>query len=486
MSGWWADLDWSLLGLIELVWIAAMLVMILLQERTPVATIAWMLALSLLPGIGFGFYLVFGPRRLARKRTRRALARSVVNDAETFRWVRESRRATALGAQAGDPGLGLAELAVGSGEPPPFLCDEVRVYFRGSECFDAIVDAIRRAEHHVHLEYYIFEPGVVATRIRDALVERARAGVEVRFLVDGLGSRSLPRSFLEPLVRAGGEVAVFNSVAFAKFRPTLVNFRTHRKIVVVDGVVGFTGGMNLEDGHDESVVGPSAWRDTHVRLEGDVVAALGLVFLEDWNFANGRGPKGEGYLLTPKGTGRVLAQIVGSGPDLDASFAIYHQFFAAIASARERVLLTTAYFVPDESMITALCSAARRGVDVRILVPLAGDHAFVDAAARSFFPPLLRAGVRIHGYEPSVLHAKTLVVDRHYAAIGTANFDNRSFKLNFELIAAILDEAIADQLASEFEVDLRSSIEFTRASLARDGRPRRLLAAFAKLFAPIL
>jgi len=480
------DLDLTIVGLLEVLWMILVVGMLLWQDRTPVATLAWILALGLLPGVGLVVYLFFGPRRLRRKRNRRALARSIVHSGEGASWVRQSREAIIKGAFEGNIGSELALLAVRSGEPPPFRCDSVDLYFRGSECFDAIIAAIGEATHHVHLLYYIFDEGTVATRLRDVLVAKARAGVEVRLLVDGLGSRGLADAFLRPLVDAGGEVAIFNPVAFANFRPSLVNFRTHRKIVCCDGVVGFTGGMNIEDGHDDSIVGDMAWRDTHVRIVGDAVAGLELVFLEDWTFAHGHAPSGARYVVPPSGKGKYLAQIVASGPDLDATFAIHGQYFAAIAGANERVYLSSAYFVPDEPMIVALSTAARRGVDVRILVPRAGDHPFVDAAARSFCPALVRAGVRIFGYGPNVFHAKTLVVDRHYAAIGSANFDNRSFRLNFELTAAILDAEVADRLADAFVDDLRHATEFTRSTVARESRMRRLFAAFAKLFSPIL
>ncbi|HRI17751.1 MAG TPA: phospholipase D-like domain-containing protein, partial [Burkholderiaceae bacterium] len=257
----------------------------------------------------------------------------------------------------------LAQLAVRAGEPPPLCCESVTLFTSGHPAYDAIVEAIDAAEHHVHLEYYIFSEGVVATRLRDALVRAARRGVEVRLLVDGLGSRTLPDSFLNPLLEAKAQVAVFNPMAFIHFRPTLMNFRTHRKIVTCDGCIGFTGGMNVEDGHDESVTGPSAWRDSHLRIAGDAVAALELVFLEDWTFATGSAPTGEAYVHAPTGRGGTLVQVVSSGPDLDAQFAIYKQYFAAISAARQRVFLTTPYFVPDEAIFMALVTAAQRGQD---------------------------------------------------------------------------------------------------------------------------
>lgn len=477
--------DWPWLGAIEAAWVVGVTISILLERRSPVATVSWILGLALLPGIGVPVYLVFGPRRLARKRRRRAIARELVRSREGTAWVKASRELVREGALVGDPALSLAELAVRSSEAPPLSCEEVKLFFEGGAAYAAILEAVRAATHHVHLEYYIFEDGRFARELTAALVERAKEGIHVRLLVDGLGT-TLPAKLEARLREAGAEIARFNPLALSRFRPTLLNFRTHRKIVVVDGRVGFTGGMNVSDDHDDRVRGDAAFRDTHVRLRGDAVRALALVFLEDWVFATGETPKDERLLPPPSGEGSHLAQIVASGPDAGDAAAIHLQQFSAIASAKSRVLLTTAYFVPDEPMVAALRSAARRGVDVQLLLPDTGDHPFVAAAARSFYPDLLAAGVRIHAYGPRVLHAKTLVVDTHYAAVGTANFDNRSFRLNFEVMAVFFEEELADELAAAFQRDVEHAVEVSRREIGKTGVLTRLGESIARIFAPIL
>lgn len=474
-------LHWPWLVVLELLWIGLVAAAILAEERSPVATLAWIFGLALLPGIGLPIYLVFGPKRLGNKRKRRAHARALVEtrSAPARLRMQGDQRAREAGEGLGEA---LAGLAVRCGEPPPLACSAITVHTEGPVAYEAMLAAIEAATHHVHLEYYIFQEGEIAGRFLDALVRKALAGVEVRLLVDGLGSRELERAYLEPLERAGGKVAVFNPIAFTRFRPRLVNFRSHRKILSCDGRVGFTGGMNVCDDH----IGPCAYRDTNVRLEGDVVAALEVLFLEDWAFATGGAPEGEAYVHTPRGEGSLRAQVVASGPDADAELAIHKQYFAAITMAQRRVLLTSAYFVPDEPFMLALTTAARRGVDVRILVPMPSDHDFVDAAGRAFFPPLLRAGVRIFGYEGRVLHAKTLVVDDGYGAIGSANIDARSFKLNFELTVACFDRGVVDALADIFERDLTSASEITLRQLEEAPLRARIESKIAKLFAPIL
>lgn len=478
-----ADAPW-LLGLLEVLWIAFIFVYVVLQKRPPVATLAWLLLLASLPVVGLPIYAVFGPRRLERKRLRHALARESVGVTEAARRVREAATRLLLRAAQRQPGMDLATLAVSCGEAAPLPC-ETRLHTEGRDAHRALLEAVSLAQHHIHLEYYIFEAGAFGRQLRDALVARAGAGVEVRLLLDAVGSRPLRSLFLAPLISAGAEVAWFNPVSFALFRPWFVNFRTHRKIVVVDGSIGFTGGMNVSDDHDQAVHGDAASRDTHLRIEGDAVAPLALVFLEDWAFATGRLVTGESYISAPTGRGSELLQIVASGPD-DDTFAIHKQMFAAIASARDRVWLTTPYFVPDESMTTALASAAMRGVDVRLLVPQRGDHAIVDAASRSYFRELLQVGVRVWHYTPRFIHSKTLVVDWSIGQVGTANFDNRSFRLNFEVVATFFSPGPIKQLAQHFQCDLQTARELTISAEAATPPLRRLAEGAARLFSPLL
>ncbi len=462
---------------LEVVWVIAMSGYILLERRPPLATVAWIISLATLPLLGLAVYYFLGPRRLERKRRRRVMART-------------AKRAKAGGAapnrksaveELGHAGARLAAVAAGTEQSPPLPATEVQLYDLGSHAYDAIVESISAAVHHVHLEYYILNDGVVAKRIRTALIERAKAGVQVRLLFDGLGTSRLG-AYLQPLRDVGVEVARFGP----RMRPGFVNFRTHRKIVICDGTTGFTGGMNIDDCHDESVVGVErGWRDTQVKLVGDAVAPLALAFLEDWQYATDIVIDGPQFLPPLTGKGEKLVQICASGPDAHPQ-SIHAVYFTAIATARHRVWISTSYFVPDESMQEALIAAALRGVDVRILVPGTSDHPMVDAAARSYFPELFEAGVLIFGYGPPALHAKTMVVDRDAAIIGTANLDNRSLRLNFEVVAICYGNAFADELARMFEQDLTKSVAITAASLKHRSIGARLFEGGARLFSPML
>jgi cardiolipin synthase len=470
---------WTFLTVVEVVWVVAISLTILLERRSPVATLAWIFVLAWIPILGIVVYYFFGPRRLRRRKLKRQEGARLV-----ARAVRE------LDASVDDARwTGLAKLAVATGESPPLPARDVTLYLEGDEKFDALVEAIGRARHHVHVEYYIFEDDPIGRRVVDALVERAKAGVEVRVVLDGIGSYALADSVLAPIERAGGQVAWFNPVS--GFRPRWANFRTHRKILICDGTIALTGGINVSKDQSIAASGDKAWRDTHLRFEGPAVRALQRVFLEDWYFATGRmPPTGEAYFprvptTTLDAGDHALAQVISSGPDRDL-YAIHQFFFGAITQAQSRLWLTTPYFVPDETTLAALVAAGLKGVDVRVLVPRSSDNLLVDLAARSYYPDLVRAGVKVHEYSGRMLHAKTLVVDDKLAVVGTANFDNRSFRLNFEVVVAVYDERTTSRLATAFEADLERAPLVKVRELKDKRLVERLGEAGARLFSPLL
>jgi cardiolipin synthase len=480
----------TLAGL-EVLWILLMAGWMLQERRPPVATLAWILGLSLLPVVGVPIYLFLGPRRLKRRLLRRAAARQNVSG-KPEPWE-------ALEAEAPIQSRQLLQLARTLTGVPAETATSLTLYDDGDQTIDAMIAAIAAARDHVHLEFYIFAPDRSGARVRDALVERARAGVEVRLLVDASGSSRLKAAFVAPLVEAGGQVAHFNPAFGGKASARFFNFRTHRKIVVCDGLTGFTGGVNITDSHSSSAVGEAAWRDTHLRITGNAVHGLQLAFLEDWFFARPGEPPPENEAMRARyfpetGRGTGLVQIVASGPDearprlsrLDeAGHAVEALYFAAITGARQRVWITTPYLLPSEPLAAALASAALRGVDVRLLVPARTDSRLVDAAARTFHGGLLAAGARIHLYGPPMIHAKTCVVDDDLAIVGTANLDNRSLRLNFEVVAAIHGGPAVGALAAFFKRDLERA-----RPVAREGRRQRFLgrvfSSLARLLSPQL
>jgi cardiolipin synthase A/B len=452
-----------------LVWVGGWIV---LQKRAPAATLSWLLGLALLPYLGFFVYYVFGPQRIRRQRLRRASTRVALPVLE----------GTTEGAEAAE----LARLAQATSGLPATTATDVRLLVDGAATYDALLAAVREARYHIHLEYYIFDADRTGTALRDALIERAREGVAVRLLLDAVGSVACHPRFFAPLLAAGGELAWFHPMRLGRIwkRPWL-NLRSHRKIVVIDGRLGFTGGINITDEENERVRS-DAYRDLHLRLEGDTVRSLQVVFLEDWAYATGTRDfiSSVARVMPPACAGAIQAQVLTSGPDSPWE-SIHRLHVGAIHAARQRVWLVTPYFVPGGAALMALTSAALAGLDTRLLVPRMSDSRLVTFAARSYFDELMAAGVKVYEYGPRMLHTKALLVDEDVAIIGSANFDARSFRLNFEVSVLFRDVAVATELAQLVEG------EFAHAPRVREQRAQplwsaRLPEALARLLSPLL
>ncbi len=461
---------------------------VIVERRDPNATLAWILGVVLLPVIGGLFYLVIGLRRKV-KRSKKG-ERVAVRMREVYHRWQVARKARGEGMErlpARTRGLvDLGTTAAGS-----YACagNAVGLLIDGAHTYAAMRAAIEDATDHVHIEFYIIQPDESGRALRDVLVQKARAGVEVRVLCDGLGSYRLPNDFWKPLTDAGGKAAVFAPVRIAPMfrRRDHVNFRNHRKIVIADGRVGLTGGINI--GREYLGLDPDIgqWRDTHVRIEGPAVLGMQQIFLEDWLHSTDELLDDGRYFPAPvaDAPGDATVQVIGSGPDRPWA-VIHHLHFLAIAQAHRRVWITTPYFVPDRVLQTALVTAALRGVDVRLLVPKKSDSRLVDWASRFYYPELLEAGVRIYEYGAGFLHAKTMVIDEWLATIGSSNMDIRSFQLNYEINAFAYDEAAARALMQQFGADLLLAREIGPTWHMNLSYPRRVLHAFAGLLSPLL
>ncbi|MDX3907709.1 MAG: cardiolipin synthase [Pigmentiphaga sp.] len=451
---------------------------IVLQRRHPLPTVLWILVLALLPYVGYLVYYFFGPQRLKRRRIRRLRTRLLIGSQTERAFLREQEH------QIPAPVAGMAALGRSTCDIPLSSATDVRLLVGGAQTYDTFLEAMAAARHHIHVEFYIFDPDRIGTAVRDLLVEKARQGVTVRLLVDALGSDGLGRRFLAPLREAGGQIGFFHNVRIGRRWRPVTNYRNHRKILICDGKIGFTGGLNITDDEDERTR-PDAYHDVHLRIEGGAVRWLQMVFLEDWAYTTGQRTDDQELdaLLPEMPPSQHHVQILTSGPD-DPRQAIHRTQVAAIHQATERVWLTTAYFVPSEPALMSLTTAARKGLDVRLLVPRRSDSLVVTAASRSYFDELLEAGVKIWEYEDRMLHSKTLLVDDTYSFIGTANFDNRSFELNFEVMALVYGETMARHLGRQFELDLRHAARVPKGQQASFAR--RLFDAFARLFSPLL
>ncbi|MFO7900529.1 MAG: cardiolipin synthase [Planctomycetota bacterium] len=477
-----------LLGIVVLHFISVVLA-IVSERREPSATVAWLMTVTFLPVVGVILYYALARTRFRRQFRKREEKLGQAEEALSFyvqQQVADFDRALE-GLRPEEQGL--IQLAANSAASPgggaPFVGNAVERYADGAAKFEALMAAIRSARSHIHLEYYIVRPDETGTAVRDLLVEKAKAGVEVRFLYDGIGSLGLHRrGFFGELVEAGGEVEAFLPLRISKILER-VNFRNHRKIAVIDGRVGFLGGMNIGDEYAGRRPEYGGWRDSHLRIEGPAVAELQHVFLTDWLFTTNQTVADPQYFPDIEAAGDELVQIVASGPGCRWP-TIQHLFFQAINTAERQVLIVTPYFVPDRSVLMALESAALRGLDVRLLLPSRTDHRMVTSAARSYYEELLESGVRIFEYQTGYLHSKTISVDGRYGSVGSANMDVRSFTLNFEASAFVYSARFAEGLRRQFleDSDRAEEIELERFR----GRPRikRFGQSLAQLLSPVL
>jgi cardiolipin synthase len=361
----------------------------------------------------------------------------------------------------------------------------VNLYHAGSHAFDAILEAIQQARDHVHFQFFIFRSDATGERFIDALCACARRGVEVRFLYDSVGSYNISSRLLKKLAVAGAQSAAFLPIFNPLYR-FRINLRNHRKIVVVDGRVGFTGGLNIGDEYLGLNKNFGHWRDTHLRIEGEGVQGLQRVFLEDWHFASEQAVFGGRYFPGfAKPPGQSVVQAIYSGPDVEYK-AIRESYFAGILNARKRVWIATPYFVPDAGLKDALILAAWSGIDVRILCLFRPDKWIPFLAARFYWTDVVAAGAKVYQYTAGMMHSKYVLVDGEWASIGTANMDNRSLFLNFEVNYQLFDAGLVANLEEHFQDDLKTAIRIDPAVF--DTRPfiGRLAENASRLLSPIL
>jgi cardiolipin synthase len=455
------------------------------ERRHHSSKLAWMLLLVLVPLLGLPLYLLFGRLRPAM----RARARREINEVFEERHLAAGQPVSQLAPiEELAPTLrAVANITSRTSGAALTGGNHVEILSTGFSKFAALRAAIEQAAEYIHMEYYIIRADDTGLSIRDALLGALKRKVRVRVLIDGAGCFHLPDGFLGPLRRGGADVAVFLPIRFP-FLTARRDFRNHRKLVVIDGREAFVGGMNIGDeysgyGHDPS--SPPPWRDTHAHVTGPCVTALDEVFAEDW-FDATREPIIRPPVQTwAPAAGNDIVQVVASGPD--RYWPTFQQVaFHVIAAARRRVSITTPYFIPDASILTALQTAALGGVETRVLVPERPNYPLLRAAQRSYYPELVEAGVGIYEYRPGMMHAKTLVVDDEYVLIGSANMDIRSFRLNYELGLSVISQACAARLEEDFENDLAHSRRVSRERVESRSRMRRFAYSAAQLASPLL
>ncbi|MCJ2540326.1 MAG: cardiolipin synthase [Candidatus Thermoplasmatota archaeon] len=429
-------------------WVAFLLVNIVFaiiviyyERKHPYITLAWLAILLLAPVLGFVAYLFFG-RTLSREQM---FQKKAMNDNEIQKKVNDQLKLVhELTIDPEDKELAryldMVRMLLINGNALVTKNNRVRLFSDGREKFDALLEDIMGAKHHINIEYYIFRDDELGKGVVSALAAKAKEGVMVRVLKDGAGCKSLPKDFFKEITDAGGQVVgFFEQWLRVYFR---LNFRNHRKIAVIDGKIGYVGGFNIGDEYLGK--GPLGdWRDSAIRVEGDAVHMLHLRFFLDWNYETGENIDfDEAYYPKIEPIDGVKMQIVSSGPD-STEEKIKYSFLKMVHSARESVWIQTPYFVPDDAILDALRIAALSGVDVRIMFPCKPDHMGIYWASYSMIGQLLGSGVKAFTYDNGFIHAKTIVVDGMVSSVGSANWDNRSFRLNFETNGILYDKEFA-------------------------------------------
>lgn len=468
-----------LIGLIHLLGVIAALHAVF-TVRTAQGAIAWAMSLLFIPYFTLIPYLVFGSRTFdayiqARRQANREMHVAMA-DLNWRPWVEEAltaRNSESYAALRAMPKLG---------RMPCLANNQVSLLIDGQATFDAIFKAIEAAHDTVLIQFFIIHDDGIGRELKALLLRKAAEGVKIYVLFDSVGSHALPSAYIQSLREGGVNIRAF-ATRRGWFNRFQVNFRNHRKIVVVDGMLGFMGGHNVGDEYLGGNPRLSPWRDTHVQVSGPVLACLQESFAEDWYWAARQLPP----LILPDTypDNGVLCQALASGPaDPQETCSLF--FVDAIHAARERLWITSPYFIPDEAVSAALRLAVLRGVDVRILIPSRPDHRIVYAASSLFAFEAVQAGVRMFRYGPGFLHQKVVLVDNEVSAIGSANLDNRSFRLNFEIMLLTVDLAFAAQVEAMLQHDFDQAREITPEDSQQTRRLQQLGMRIARLISPIL
>ena len=452
------------------------IIVIVLDNRNPVKTMAWMLVLVFLPIVGLVLYVFFGQSR----RHERIIGKKV------YGHLLKKPMAEYLAQPPADippDYLRLVSLFQHVNQSLPFEGNTVEAYTSGLSWLQALLRELQRAQRHIHVESYIFEDDAVGRMVRDVLAEKAQAGVEVRVIYDDVGCWHVPRRFFEEMREAGIDVRSFLKVRFPHFT-NKVNYRNHRKIIVIDGHTGFIGGMNLAEryvrGFDWGI-----WRDTHLMLKGKAVHGLQTAFLLDWYFVDRTLITSAAYFPQVGNPGTSLVQIVTSEP-VGPWREIMQGLIMAISCAKKYFYIQTPYFLPTEPMLTALQTAALAGVDVRLMIPRRADSRLTHLCSCSYLADVLQAGVKVYLYGKGFLHSKLMVSDDYLSTVGSTNFDFRSFEHNFEVNAFVYDTETALQMREIFLQDQRECQQMTLRTWEKRPWKHRAAESIVRLLSPLL
>ncbi len=473
----------------NLIWINILLgiLLVFFERRNPTTTWLWLMVLMFLPGIGFILYLFLGQDLSKSKMFK---LKEDVDNCYSDIAEEQVKQLENKEFYYKDPNFlnysDLIKMHLISSKAYFTQDNTVELYFSGEEKFKALMESIDKAKRFIHMEYYIFKNDDLGQKVLDALTKKAKEGLEVKLLVDGMGGRTLTKKFLQPFIDAGGEFGVF----FPPFIPIFnvrINYRNHRKIVIIDGIEAYLGGFNVGDEYLGKKKRFGFWRDVHIKVTGSSIGSLQWRFYLDWRFATKKAVGNfQSYLVEDNIDSNAAGiQIVTSGPDSKWP-SIKDGYMKMIANARHKMYIQTPYFIPDDSMFEAIKTAGLSGVDVRVMIPNKPDHIFVYWAGLSYIGELLHAGVKFYTYEKGFLHSKVFIMDDFVSSVGTANLDIRSFKLNFEVNAFIYDDITNLKLTEQFYKDLEDCKEITIESYSKRSRLVKIKESISRLLSPIL
>jgi cardiolipin synthase len=462
---------------------------IIMDTSNSSKTMAYILLVFLVPVAGSIIYFSFG----TNYRRRKMFSKKIISNESLYKKIEEQLSEASYKTLSEDhPNIrgneDLINLLMNDSKAA-LSYNKVTLLTNGEQKFAEVLKTMEEAREFIHLEYYIFDDDVIGSKLISLLKRKASEGVTVRFIYDDFGSHVLSDISIEDMKAAGVQVFPFYEVKFYLLANRL-NYRDHRKIIIIDGTIGFTGGINVSDKYINTPRTEQLyWRDTHIKIEGPAVNSLQYHFIANWNFCTEEKLEISRQLFPnlfeQKEGDEDLVQIVAGGPDYPSS-SIMLSFFTAIVTARKKVYIASPYFIPNESIYDALKKAGLSGKDVRLLLPGISDSVLVNAAARSYFKDLLECGVRIFLYNKGFMHAKTMTTDDNLSIVGTANMDGRSFELNFEINAVVYSKRVCRELETEFLKDLEDSVEIFLEDWAKRPWWRELLDDIARLLSPIL
>lgn len=485
-------MNWILIAqIIYVILVVLVCARVVYDTQSTTKTLAYLLLVIFVPFAGIILYFSIG----INYRKRKMYSKNLINNIELEEKLKELTRKTSNELLTTETDViknykKLATLVINQSLSPITEYNDVKLLINGENKFPEVLKALKNAKHHIHIEYYIFDNDEIGGKIMDLLIEKAKEGLEVRFIFDDFGSREIRKKQLARLKDGGVAVFPFYKIKLIALANRL-NYRNHRKIIVIDGTIGFVGGINVSDKYinSESKKSELFWRDTHLKIEGSAVAALQYIFMGDWNYCSGETLK-PNINFFPEikeiaSSSKKIVQIAASGPDSDTPL-IQQTLLRAINLAKEELLITTPYFIPGESIMDSLVIVASSGIKVKLLVPGISDSLLVNFAARSNYGRLLNAGAEIYLYQKGFVHAKTMVVDKQLVMVGTANMDIRSFDLNFEVNAIVYDAEIANELREAFFEDIKSAVKIDTKKWNERSKMIQLTEKLAGLCSPLL